>query len=96
MPGDRAVPRWAAKRIEAADIEAVLNYLRSIGEHHEIFYLWRPMLRDPKDDLVLELAVAAGAESIITYNQRDFAEAETFGVRVETAKEFLRRIGVLK
>lgn len=78
------------------DIDAVLDYLCSIAGLHEIFYLWRPVLRDPKDDMVLELAVSAGCNTIVTYNRQDFVPAEGFGIRIETAKEFLRRIGELK
>jgi putative PIN family toxin of toxin-antitoxin system len=42
----------------------------------EIYYLWRPNLRDEADNHVLELAVAAGAQSIVTYNRADFLGAE--------------------
>src|SRR5438128_427106 len=44
-----------------ADIDDVLDYVCSIAEPHAIFYLWRPFLTDPRDDLVLELAVEAQA-----------------------------------
>jgi predicted nucleic acid-binding protein len=51
-------------------------------------------LRDPQDDMVLELAVKAGCDAIVTYNQRDFAGVEeTFQVRVVTPSEFLKDIG---
>ncbi|MCS6936889.1 MAG: putative toxin-antitoxin system toxin component, PIN family [Candidatus Bipolaricaulota bacterium] len=72
-----------------SDIQDILDYLCSIAIHQEIFFLWRPYLRDPKDDMVLELAVAAGCTAIITYNQRDFAGAEDFGLRVLTPAAFL-------
>jgi len=78
------------------DIEDVLDFLCSIAVRHEIFFLWRPVLRDSRDDMVLELAVAAGCESIVTYNKRDFEVAERFGIAVESARGFLRRIGELK
>jgi hypothetical protein len=42
------------------DIEAILDYFCRVANHRAIFYLWRPHLKDPKDDMVLELAVAAG------------------------------------
>ncbi|HKI21043.1 MAG TPA: PIN domain-containing protein, partial [Isosphaeraceae bacterium] len=58
-----------------------------------IYYLWRPLLRDPKDDLVLELAVAANCEGIVTFNARDFAGVERFGLWVMTPSEFLVRMG---
>lgn len=62
---------------------------------HEIYFLWRPYLPDPQDDMVLELAVNAGCKYIVTYNKRDFRGTETFGIEVVTAKEFLEKIGAL-
>jgi predicted nucleic acid-binding protein len=49
-------------------------------------WLWRPQLRDPDDEMVLEAAVSGGAE-IITFNVRDFETADRFGVRVMTPAE---------
>ena len=79
-----------------ADIDGVLDYLCGVASLHEVFYLWRPTLRDPKDDMVLELAVGAGCESIITFNVRDFEAASTFALRVERPQGFLKRIGEVK
>jgi len=72
----------------------VLDYHCAVARHHEIFFLWRPYLKDPRDDLVLELAVKAGCQFILTFNGRDFAGCERFGIEVLTPGEFLRRIGV--
>jgi putative PIN family toxin of toxin-antitoxin system len=72
------------------EIEAFLDYICTIAHRQDIFYLWRPNLPDPKDDLVLELAVAAGCEGIVTHNLRDFLGAERFGVRIYPPREFLR------
>lgn len=77
-------------------IEAVLNFHSKVARKHEIFFLWRPFLRDPKDDLVLELAVKAACDYIITYNKRDFFGIEQFNLRVVDASEFLRIIGEIK
>ena len=77
------------------DIDDVLDYLCAVANRREIFFLWRPFLRDPADDMVLELAVEAECEAILTYNQRDFTGVEQFGVRVLTPKAFLQEIGVL-
>ena len=75
------------------DIRDLLDYLCTIGEHQEIFYLWRPVLRDPKDDLVLEVAVASRADAIVTFNTRDFRGSETFGIMVVRPHVFLESLG---
>jgi predicted nucleic acid-binding protein len=45
--------------------------------------------------MILELAVSAGCEIIVTYNKDDFSEAKQFGIRILTAQEFLKEIGEL-
>ena len=59
----------------------------------EIYFLWRPYLRDPDDDMVLELAFAAGCEYIITHNVRDFDGCDRLGVAALSPRDFLQRIG---
>ena len=78
-----------------SDIRDLLDYFCSVGKHQEIYFLWRPYLRDTKDDFVLEAAVAGDCDAIITYNRRDFAGAEKFGVQILTPGEFLKQIGGL-
>ena len=85
----------AATRLSVADIDAVLDYFCSVAHLQEIFFLWRPLLSDPKDDLLLELAVAAGCDAIVTYNVRDFVGAKAFGVSILEPAVFLRRVGAL-
>ncbi|MBI4520209.1 MAG: putative toxin-antitoxin system toxin component, PIN family [Gemmatimonadetes bacterium] len=70
-------------------IEDILDYLAATAHLQEIFFLWRPALRDPADDHVLEVAVAAGCDVIVTYNRRDFRGADRFGIRILTPPEFL-------
>jgi len=82
-------------RLKARDIDDILDYVFSVANRRKVYYLWRPFLGDPKDDMVLELAVSAGCEIIVTYNKDDFAGIEQFGIRVMTAQEFLREIGEL-
>ena len=77
------------------DVDYILDYICKIARHRRVFFLWRPFLGDPKDDMVLELAVAANCEFIVTYNRRDFQGAERFGLQVITPKEFLQKIGAL-
>ena len=77
------------------DRDDVLDYVCAANKP-KVYYLWRPMLRDPNDDLVLELAVAGGCEAIVTFNKRDFAGTERFGIRILSPREFLVEIGELK
>lgn len=63
------------------------------GVAHEIFFKWRPFLRDPKDDLVLEVALAGNCTHIVTHNLRDFQQALTIGVEPITPIQFLELIG---
>lgn len=79
-----------------SDIDDILDYLCGVANHQEVFYLWRPFLRDPRDDMVLELAVSAQCETIVTYNKKDFVGVDQFGLQVMTPKEFLDVTGELK
>jgi putative PIN family toxin of toxin-antitoxin system len=88
-----ALKRHSKVPVSDQVIDDVLDYLCSVAELHEIFFLWRPILRDPKDEMVLEAAVAGSCDGIVSYNRRDFAGAETFGLWIDTPTEFLQRIG---
>ncbi|MFH5834231.1 putative toxin-antitoxin system toxin component, PIN family [Halalkalibaculum sp. DA384] len=77
------------------DIDDLLNYLCKVADKRDIFFLWRPFLKDPKDDMILELAVEAGCEYIITYNLDDFKGIEQFGLEAITPKQFLIKIDEL-
>lgn len=79
--------------LSTQDVEMLIDYICAVGIQQDIFYLWRPFLPDPKDDMVLEVAVAAGCRYIITYNLKDFRGVERFGVRAVEPKEFLAIIG---
>ena len=72
------------------EILAFLRYLCKIANRQKIFYLWRPWLKDPKDDMVLELAVAANSQYIITYNLKDFSNIQKFGIEAVTPGRFLQ------
>ena len=72
------------------DIRAIIDYICKIGRHIKVYYLWRPILKDPYDDHLLEVAVAANAKWIITYNVKDFEQASTFGISAITPYEFLQ------
>ena len=76
------------------DIDAILDFVLSQSRISKIFYLWRPYLRDPKDDMVLEVAVESQSKYIITFNKRDFDGVEKFAVKALTAQEFMIERGI--
>lgn len=74
------------------DALGFVRYLASQSHLQEIHFLWRPFLADAKDDMVLELAFAAGCLHIITHNVKDFHGSEQLGVLALSPREFLNLI----
>ena len=74
------------------EVVELVDYLCRIGHRQDIHFLWRPVLRDPTDEFVLELAVAAECRAIVTHNVRDFSNARMFGVEILTPAAFIRRV----
>ena len=71
-------------------VDAVIAMADPVESH----FIWRPQLRDPGDELVLEAAVNGRAEAIVTFNRRDFgAVPQRFGIELLLPVEALRRIG---
>ncbi|CAK8713912.1 PIN domain-containing protein [Candidatus Electronema halotolerans] len=62
------------------EIDVVLDNICALSEFQKIYFLWRPYLKDQKDDHVLEVAVAAKANIIVTHNMQDFKGVDKFGV----------------
>jgi putative PIN family toxin of toxin-antitoxin system len=84
--------RHLAKGQRKADVEALVDYVCSVARRQQIFFLWRPLLRDANDDMVAEVAFASGASAIITHNTRDFQPVLRLGVDVLVPGEFLRQV----
>ena len=82
----------AAAHMSEQDIRDLIDYVCDVATWQEVFFLWRPYLRDPNDDLIVELAVAASCEAVITHNIRDFSGAEQLGIRVLTPGTFLQHL----
>lgn len=78
--------------LDSAEIEIILDNLCRLAQFQKVYFLWRPYLPDPKDDMVLELAVAANIQTIVTHNLKDFAGIDKFGVEAITPKAFLERL----
>jgi putative PIN family toxin of toxin-antitoxin system len=75
-----------------SEIDAFLDNICKFASFQKIHYLWRPFLPDPKDDHVLELAVASNVNLITSFNVKDFKGSEQFGVKVIGPKQLLEEI----
>jgi putative PIN family toxin of toxin-antitoxin system len=78
------------------DVLDLLDRLAALVTHTEIHYMWRPQVRDAADDMVLEAAVNARADAIVTFNTQDFGDAPMrFGIEVLLARDALARIALI-
>lgn len=78
--------------LSPSEITAFLDWFVSVSSQDKVHFLWRPLLRDSKDDMVLEAAAAASADFLVTYNISDFYGASSLGVRVVTPPQLLALI----
>jgi predicted nucleic acid-binding protein len=76
----------------ADDTIHFVRFLASQAYLQEIHFLWRPFLPDGDDDMVLELAFAAGCRYIVIHNVKDFHRSEQLGIKIMTPREFLNLI----
>ena len=92
-----AVCRRPEHREEAGlslqQVEIFLDAIVAMGEPVQTHFLWRPQLRDPNDEMVLEAAVNGGAAALVTFNLRDYGNVPIrFGVEILLPREAIKRI----
>lgn len=73
-------------------VQSLIDQVCAVAIRQKIFFLWRPLLSDPNDDMVVEVAIASGAEIIVTHNVRDFALARRLGLRILAPGAFLKHV----
>ena len=80
--------------ISLENLDIVLDTLAAHVEPVHLNYLWRPQLRDPNDEMVLETALNACADALVTFNTKDFADAaDRFTLKLVTPAECIKPIG---
>lgn len=89
----RRAEHGVAAGLSPAQVGVFIDAVIALAELVETHFLWRPQLRDPGDELVLEAAVNGRANAIVTFNQKDFGEIPMkFSVEVLAPVDALRRI----
>ncbi len=78
--------------LSAAAVHSVVDYLCASGNKQGIHFLWRPLLPDQKDDMVLEAAVNGGCSFVVTHNVPDFAGSQNVGVAAMTPAQFVGQL----
>ena len=82
-----------AAELTLAQVGVFLDAIADLIVPVETHYLWRPQLRDPGDEMVLEAAVNGQAQAIVTFNSRDFGVAPSkFGIDVMLPRDTLRKV----
>ena len=82
--------------LSVPELDEIINSLVRVAEAVQIMFLWRPLLSDPTDDMVLETAVNGRADLLVTFNQKDFAAvAKGFALKILRPSEALHRLRAL-
>ena len=76
----------------ADELDSILDFLCRCSRKTKVHFRWPSRLPDPSDDAILELAVNAGCQCIVTFNTRHFKPAREFGIEVVTPREFIIRL----
>lgn len=82
----------APRGLSESDVRGALAALASVAEPASASFVWRPLARDPDDDMVLEAAINGAAEAIVTFETATFQPGEAFGIAIMTPAAFWGKI----
>ncbi len=82
-------PEVKPSNISNADVLGFIRKMLDYSHKQSIYFRWRPWLKDPNDDMILELAIASQSSYIVTFNLKDFQNIELFGIEAISPSDFL-------
>ncbi len=89
----KAPAQRVASGLEESEVGSIVSALCAVAEPVRSRFLWRPQLRDPADEMVLEAAINGNANALVTFNRRDFGDAaQRFGMELLSPQQVLQRM----
>ncbi len=88
-------PELKPNNITNANVLGFVRKILSYSHKQSIYFSWRPWLKDPNDDMILELAIASQSLYIVTFNLKDFENIELFGIEAISPSKFLEMVRTL-
>jgi len=85
-------PEHMPEGVTLEEVMAYVRYMASIAHQQDVHFLWRPFLRDPNDDMLVECAVSSGSRYIVTHNLKDFGRVTELGIQAITPAELLNKL----
>ncbi len=82
-------PEVKPDSISNADVLSFVRKILDYSHKQSIYFRWRPWLKDPNDDMILELAIASQSSYIVTFNPKDFQNIELFGIEAISPSDLL-------
>lgn len=82
-----------ASGLSETEVDVIITALSAVAKPVTPWYLWRPRLHDPADEMVLEVAINGMADGLVTFDRRDFGYVPSrFGIGLLSPQEALRRL----
>ncbi|MGA2878602.1 MAG: putative toxin-antitoxin system toxin component, PIN family [Bryobacteraceae bacterium] len=82
-----------AAELNEAEVNVFVDAIIALAEPVSMHFLWRPQLRDPCDEMVLEAAINGEADALVTFNAKDFGNVpDHFGVELLLPREVIMRM----
>jgi putative PIN family toxin of toxin-antitoxin system len=82
-----------AAGLSEGEVNLFVDAIVAMAQEVTLHFLWRPQLRDPSEEMVLEAAINGGTDALVTFNAKDFGDAPgRFGIELLLPRQVMERI----